>query len=161
MVENGDVVEGISLLHSGSLASRATGAESWIPYHTAILASAYEIAGQIGEAVTQLDDALQTVERTGMRWLAAELHRHKGRMLLRQGHSEVAEELYRKALRIAMEQEAKLWELRAAVSLARLRRDHDRRAESRDLLAPIYGWFTEGFDTADLKDAKALLDELT
>jgi len=161
MVENGDVMEGISLLQSGSLASRATGAEVWIPYHTAILARAYEIAGQIDEAVTQLDDALPTVERTGVCWLAAELHRHKGQMLLRQGHSEVAEELFRRALRIAVEQEAKLWELRAAVSLARLRRDQGRRAEARDLLAPIYGWFTEGFDTADLIDAKALLDELT
>jgi predicted ATPase len=160
MVENGDVMEGISLLHSGSLASRATGAVSWIPYHTAILATAYEIAGQIDEAVTQLDDALQTVERTGMCWLAAELHRHKGRMLLRQGHFEVAEELYRKALRIAREQEAKLWELRAAVSLARLRRDQGRPAEARDLLAPVYGWFTEGFGTQDLSEAKGLLDEL-
>jgi len=62
---------------------------------------------------------------------------------------------------IAEEQEAKLWELRAAVGLARLRRDQDRRAEARDLLVPVYGWFTEGFDTADLKEAKALLDELT
>jgi tetratricopeptide (TPR) repeat protein len=87
--------------------------------------------------------------------------RHKGRLLLRQGYCEAAEELYRKALRIAEEQEAKLWELRAAVSLARLRRDQGRHAEARDLLAPIYGWFTEGFDTADLKEAKALLDELT
>ena len=89
------------------------------------------------------------------------LYRHKGQLLLRQGHSEVAEELYRKALRIAVEQEAKLWELRAAVSLARLWADQGRRTEARDLLAPVYGWFTEGFDTAGLKDAKALLDELT
>ena len=82
-------------------------------------------------------------------------------MLLQQGHSEAAEELYRKALSIAEEQEAKLWELRAAASLARLRRDQGRYAEARDLLAPIYSWFTEGFDTPDLKEAKALLDELT
>jgi predicted ATPase len=80
--------------------------------------------------------------------------------LLRQGHSEAAEELYRKALSIAVEQEAKLWELRAAASLARLRRDQGRHAEARDLLAPVYGWFTEGFGTPDLKEAKALLDEL-
>jgi predicted ATPase len=80
--------------------------------------------------------------------------------LLRRGNSEAAEELYRKALSIAREQGAKLWELRAAVSLARLRRDQDRRAEARDLLAPVYSWFTEGFDTPDLKEAKALLDEL-
>ena len=81
-------------------------------------------------------------------------------MLLRQEHSEAAEELYCKALSIAREQEAKLWELRAAASLARLRRDQGRRTEARDLLAPVYGWFTEGFDTQDLKEAKALLDEL-
>ena len=81
-------------------------------------------------------------------------------MLLRRGRSEAAEQLYRKALSIAQEQEAKLWELRAAVSLARLRRDQCRRTEARDLLAPVYAWFTEGFDTQDLKEAKALLDEL-
>jgi predicted ATPase len=98
------------------------------------------------------------VQRTGESWFAAELYRHKGRLLLRQGHIEVAEEMYRKAMSIAREQEAKLWELRAAASLARLRRDQGRDAEARDLLAPVYGWFTEGFDTPDLKDAKALLD---
>ena len=81
-------------------------------------------------------------------------------MLLRQGQTEVAEQLYRSALGIAAEQEAKLWELRAAVSLARLRRDQGQRVEAHDLLAPVYGWFTEGFDTPDLKEAKALLDEL-
>ena len=90
----------------------------------------------------------------------SELNRHKGRLLLRQGDSGAAEELYRKALSIAREQEAKLWELRAAASLARLHRDQGRHAEARDLLAPVYGWFTEGFDTLDLKEAKALLDEL-
>jgi class 3 adenylate cyclase/predicted ATPase len=159
-VKNGDLAEGISLLRSGSIAYRATGAELWMPHHTALLAGACEIAGQVEEAVTCLDDALQIVERTGERWLEAELNRHKGQLLLRQGHTEAAEELYRKALSIAVEQEAKLWELRAAVSLARLRRDQGRRGEARDLLAPVYGWFTEGFDTQDLKEAKALLDEL-
>ena len=132
----------------------------WTPHHIALLAGAYEISGQIEEAVTQLDEAFQIVERTGERWLEAELYRQKGRLLLRQGHSEAAEELYRKALSIAEEQGAKLWELRAAVSLARLRRNQHRRAEARDLLAPVYDWFTEGFDTPDLREAKALLDEL-
>jgi predicted ATPase len=108
-----------------------------------------------------LDDAFQIVERTGAHWFAAELNRHKGQLLLRQGYSEAAEELYRKALSIGREQGAKLWELRAAASLARLRRDQDRRAEARDLLAPVYGWFTAGFDIQDLKGAKALLDELS
>jgi predicted ATPase len=159
-VKNGDVTKGISLLRNGSNAYRATGAETWMPYHTALLARACEIAGQVEEAATLLDDALQIVERTGERWFAAELNRHKGQALLRQGHSEAAEELYCKALRIAQEQEAKLWELRAATSLAQLRRHQGRPTEARDLLAPVYGWFTEGFDTPDLKGAKALLDEL-
>jgi class 3 adenylate cyclase/predicted ATPase len=157
-VKNGDVTEGMSLLRSGSAAHRATGAES--TQFIALLASACEIAGQVEEALTLLDDALQIVERTGQRWFEAELHRHKGQLLLRQGQSAAAEELYRKALSIAEEQEAKLWELRAATSLARLRRDQSRRAEACDLLAPVYGWFAEGFGTPDLKDAKALLAEL-
>jgi class 3 adenylate cyclase/predicted ATPase len=159
-VKNGDVAEGISLLRSGSSAYRATGAEAWMPHYIALLARACEIAGQVEEGLTLLDDALQIVERTGERWFAAELNRHKGQLLLRQGHSEAAEELYRKALSVAEEQGAKLWELRAAASLARLRRDQGRHAEARALLAPVYDWFTEGFDTPDLKEAKALLDEL-
>jgi len=159
-VKNGDVADGISLLRSGSTAYRATGAEQWMPHYTDLLASACEIGGQIEEGLAHLNEALQMAERTGERWFGAELHRHKGQLLLRQGHSETAEELYRKALSIAEEQQAKLWELRAAASLARLRRDQGRRAEARDLLAPVYGWFTEGFDTQDLKEAKALLDDL-
>jgi len=160
-VKNGDVTEGISLLRNGSAAYRATGAELWMPHHLGLLASACEIAGQVEEAVILLDEALQIVKRTGERWFEAELNRQKGQLLLRQGYFEVAEELYRKALSIAREQEAKLWELRAAMSLARLLRDQGRSAEARDLLGPVYGWFTEGFDTPDLKEAKALLEELT
>jgi predicted ATPase len=156
MVKNGDVAQGLSLLRSSPSAYRATGARPVF----LLAAAACEIAGQIEEAVTLLDDALQIAERTGERWSAAELNRHKGQLLLRQGHSEAAEELYLKALSIAEEQGAKLWELRAAASLARLRRDQGRHAEALDLLAPVYGWFTEGFDTQDLKEAKALLDEL-
>jgi class 3 adenylate cyclase/predicted ATPase len=160
MVKNGGVGEGTSLLRSGSTGYRAAGAEIWMSHYIALLASAYEIGGRIEDAVSLVDDALQIVERTGERWFAAELNRLKGQLLLRQGYSEAAEELYHKALGIAREQEAKLWELRAAASLARLRCDQGRRREARDLLAPVYGWFTEGFDTPDLKEAKALLDEL-
>jgi len=132
----------------------------YMPYHMALLARGCEIAGQNEQASALLDDAFQIVERTGERWLQAELYRHKGQLLLRQWNSEAGEELYCKALSIAREQEAKLWELRAAVSLARLRRDQGRRAEARDLFARTYGWFTEGFDTPDLKEAEALLGEL-
>jgi class 3 adenylate cyclase/predicted ATPase len=160
-VKNGGVAEGISLLRNGLNAYCATGAELWRPHHIALLASACRTAGQIDRALNLLEEALQIVERTGERWLAAELYRHKGQLLLRHGYAAAAEELYRKALSLAREQEAKLWELRAAASLARLWRDRGRRPEARDLLGPVYGWFTEGFDTPDLKEAKALLDELT
>jgi predicted ATPase len=160
-VKNGDVTEGISLLRSGSIASRSTGADVWRPYHIALLAAACEIAGQIEEALVQLDDALQVVERTGVRWMAAELNRHKGKLLLGQGDSDAAGQVYCKALSIAREQEAKLWELRAAVSLARLWRNQGMTTEARELLAPVYGWFAEGFGTPDLKEAKALLEALS
>jgi len=157
----GDLAEGISALRSGLTAFRATGAEAGIPHYNALLAEACELAGQIEEGLTLLDDALEFTERTGERWFAAELNRRKGQLMLRQGNARAAEEMYRKALSIAEEQEAKLWELRASVSLARVRRDQGRHAEALNLLAPIYGWFTEGFDTPDLKEAKTLLDELS
>ena len=158
---NGDVAESISLLRSGSSAHNATGAETRASFHIALLAQACEIAGQFDEALSLTDDALQVAERIGERWFTAEMCRHKGQLMLRQGESKAAEELYRKALTIAEEQEAKLWELRAAISLAKLARDHGRHSEARDLLAPVYGRFTEGFDTTDLKDARAILDELS
>ena len=159
-VKHRDEAEGLSLLRSGLAAFRATGGETYMPHHIDLLARAFDVTGQIAEGLSHLDEGLRIVERTGERWYEAELNRHKGQLLLRQGRTEAAEELYRKALSIAQDQEAKLWELRAAVSLARLRRDQGRRAEARDLLAPIYGWFTEGFGTPDLTEAKALLDEL-
>jgi class 3 adenylate cyclase/predicted ATPase len=160
-VRTGDVAVGIALLRDGLRVYQATGAASRMPYYIALLASACEIAGQIDEAVKQFDDALQINKRIGEGWFTAELYRQKGQLMLRQGHADVAEALYRKALTIARDQEARLWELRAAVSLARLGRDQGRRAQARELLAPVYSWFsTEGFDRADLKTAKALLDEL-
>jgi len=159
-VRNGDAAKGISLLRRGLAAYRATGAEQWMAHHVALLARACEIAGEFEEAAFLLDDALKIVERTRERWFEAELNRHKGQLLLQQRHSEAAEKLYCKAMSVAEEQEAKLWKLRAAVSLARLRLDQHRHAEARDLLAPVYDWFTEGFDTPDLREARAVLDEL-
>jgi class 3 adenylate cyclase/predicted ATPase len=156
----GDVAKGISLLHSGSNTYRTLGAEARTPYHIALLARGLAVAGQIDDALSSLETALELAERIGERWFAAEMYRHKGQFMLRQGRSETAEELYRQALTIAKQQEAKLWELRAAVSLGRLWRGQGRHTDARDLLAPVYGWFTEGLDLPDLKDAKALLDEL-
>jgi predicted ATPase len=160
LVKNGKLEDGILLMRRGTAAYRATGTDLYVPAIIGLLASACEIGGRIEEAAALLNEALQIVERTGERWFAAELYRQKGQLLLRQGQGEAAEELYRTGLSIAKAQEAKLWELRAAVSLARLRRDQGRRAEAHHLLSPIYGWFTEGFDTPDLKEAKSLLDEL-
>ncbi len=103
------------------------------------------------------------VKKTGYRWSEAELHRLKGELLLQQSpdnHTE-AETCYHQALDIARTQQAKSWELRAATSLARLWQSQGKRQDAYDLLAPVYGWFTEGFGTADLLDAKTLLDELS
>jgi predicted ATPase len=160
-VQNGDVSEGISLLRNGTTAFRGTGAELFAPYPVSLLAAACRVAGRIEESSTLLDEALRIVDRTGECWFAAELNREKGQLMLRLGDPIGAEELFRKALSIAAEQGAKFWELRAAVSLSRLRRDQGRLGEAQDLLAPVYGWFTEGFDTKDLKEAKALLGGLT
>jgi predicted ATPase/DNA-binding winged helix-turn-helix (wHTH) protein len=157
-VKNGDLADGVSLLRSGVAAYRATGAVMWLPHFIALLAAGNEVAGQIEEAVGLLDEALRVVESTGERWFAAELNRHMGQLLLRQGHIEAAEGLYSKALSIAQEQDARLWELRAAACFARLRGEQGRHPEARDLLASVHGWFTEGFDTPDLKEAKATLD---
>jgi predicted ATPase len=160
-VGNGDTAEGISLLRDGTAAFRITGSELFAPFLVILLARACAISGRVEESLALLAEALQIVDRTGERWLAAELHRQRGELLLRQSNPAGAEELYRKALTIAAEQGARFWELRAATSLARLRREQGRHAEGRDVLEPIYGWFTEGFDTADLNAAKGLLDELT
>jgi predicted ATPase len=159
-VKNGEVGEGISVLRCGLTAYSTSGAKLLIPHHIALLAKAFDIAGHVDEAVAALNGALEVAERTQERWLEAELYRRKGLLLQRQGEADATEDLLCKALRIAQEQEGKLWELRAAASLARLRRDQGRRAEARDLLKPVYGWFTEGFNTPDLKEAKALLGEL-
>ena len=160
-VNTGDVTEGISLLRSGSNAYSATGAQTRICYHNALLAKACEIAGEVEESLSLLDDALRIAERVGERWFASELYRHKGELMIRHGESEAAEELYRKAVEIAQRQEAKLLELRAAVSMARLYCDQGRRSQAHDLLAPVYAWFTEGFDTPELRGAKTLLAELS
>jgi predicted ATPase len=109
-----------------------------------------------------LETAFATSERTGQRWFDAEAHRTAGEIVLSSPERNLgkAQAHFERALEISGTQQARLWELRAATSLARLWRDQGRRAEAHDLLAPVYGWFTEGFDARDLKEAKALLEEL-
>jgi class 3 adenylate cyclase/tetratricopeptide (TPR) repeat protein len=127
-----------------------------------MLAAVYVRVGRFEDAVVIVDEELARIERSGARSEAAELYRLKGEAILGRDSSATAEaeKCFRKAIEIARRQSAKWWELRATVSLARLLRDRDRRDEARAMLAEIYDWFTEGFDTADLKDAKSLLDEL-
>jgi predicted ATPase len=117
--------------------------------------------GRPDEGVRCLAEAAQLIETTDERFAEAELHRLQSELLNVAGDRASAERSYHQALAIAKRQSAKLWELRAATSLARRWHDRGKRAEARDLLAPIYGWFTEGFDTPVLKEAKALLDELS
>ena len=132
------------------------------PYFLALLAEAYGKVGQTEEGLTVLVEALAIVDSTGERYWEAELHRRKGELvLIQQGLKvEVAEECFRQALDIARRQQAKSLELRSAMSLSRLWQQQGKQEEAHQLLAEIYGWFTEGFDTVDLKEAKVLLEEL-
>jgi class 3 adenylate cyclase/predicted ATPase len=159
--KTGVPAEGLSLLRSGSSAYRTMGSETLTSYHIALLARACDVAGQVDEALSMLDHALQIAERIGERWFEAELYRHKGELMLQKQQRHSAEEFYHKALTIAEKQDAKLWGLRAAVSLAYLLRSQGRRADAIACLQPVYDRFTEGFGTADLIAAKQLLDELS
>jgi predicted ATPase len=160
--EAGETERGIAEVARGLTAFRATAAQLWTPYFLGLLAEAHEKAGEQAEGLRLLSEALERVGQTGERWFEAELHRRSGEMVLglRERDPLAAEACFRRAMAVAQEQSARLWELRAAMSLARLWCSQGKRAEAYDLLAPIYGWFTEGFETADLKDAKALLHEL-
>ena len=132
------------------------------PAFCTLLAEAYVQVGQLEDAWRMLSEALDAVEESGQRYHEAETYRLEGHLHLRGANPDIeqAEACFQRAIDIARHQQAKSWELRAAMSLARLWATQGRRDEARDLLAPVYGWFTEGFDTTDLKDAKALLDEL-
>src|SRR5262249_36919748 len=110
-----------------------------------------------------IDDAIEKVDRSKEKWCEAEVHRIAGEIALKSPapDAEKAEKYFDRALAVARQQRAKSWELRAAMSMARLWRNQSKPAQARELLAPVYGWFTEGFDTLDLKEAKALLEKLT
>jgi predicted ATPase len=156
----GQPAEGIPLILQGLDNVRATGAGLIIPFFLMTLAEVYGMAGQADEGLKRLAEAADIVESTQERWAEAEMHRLRGTLLLSMHERVAAEDSFRLAVTVAQQQSAKFWELRAATSLARLWRDQGKRAEASDLLAPIYGWFTEGFDTPVLQDAKALLDQL-
>ena len=144
-------------------ALQATGQRQALPYCLAQLAEAYGRGGDDAAGLQRLAEALAVVDDTEARWWEAELYRLKGELLLQHaiGSSDEAEACFHEALDIARRQQAKALELRTAMSLARLWQRQGKRAAAHALLAPIYGWFTEGFDTADLQEAKALLEELS
>jgi len=160
--QRGEATTGIARIRDGLAASEATGSRLLTPFYLALLAEALALAGKIEEGLAALGDALAKAVASGERGWDAEIHRLRGELTGRLAHPDPAkaEDSLRTALAIAREQGTRGYELRAAASLARLRRDQGRRAEGRDLLAPVYDWFTEGFGTPDLKEAKTLLDDL-
>jgi class 3 adenylate cyclase/predicted ATPase len=152
----------VERIRKGLAATQATGARNYLPIFLGLLAEALALAGEAGEGLSVLGEALAAAEVSGAKGQVAELHRLRGDLLrcLPSPDRREVEACFRTALAVAREQGTRGFELRAAVSLARLWRDQGKRSEALDLLAPIYGWFTEGFDTPDLKKAKVLLDVL-
>jgi predicted ATPase len=190
LVEQGQGEAGMAQMRQGLAAYRATGANVKVPYFLALLAEAYRTMGQAEEGLGVLAEALAVVEITGERLCEAELYRLKGQLTLQSktGLTQVgsksqasqttsavpspryptpstqaeaeAEACFHRAIEIARKQQAKSWELRAVVSLSRLWQRQGKKDEARHMLAEVYGWFTEGFETKDLQEAKALLEEL-
>jgi predicted ATPase len=162
ITEQGRSEEGIAQIHEGLAASRAIGTELYRPHFLCFLAEACRETGRLDEGLSALTEALAAADEHENRHYEAEMHRLQGELLLKQNDSNAAEaqSCFERAIEIARKQSAKSLQLRATMSLARLLDRRVRRDEARAMLAEIYGWFTEGFDTADLKDAKALLDEL-
>ena len=158
----GKAADAVRVITSGITAFRSTGATVSVPSHLSYLARAHAELGQFDDAWRCIGEALTAVETTKETWCEAEVNRIAGEIALKspQPDTAKAEAHFERALAVARAQQAKSWELRAAMSMARLWRDQGKREEARELLAPVYGWFTEGFDTFDLKEAKALLDEL-
>ena len=150
------------MLTSGLTALRSMGALLHLPWYILSLARAYRELGLFDSAWRCISEAITTVDTTKERWLEAEVYRTGGEIGLKSPEHDnaKAETYFERALTIARQQQAKSWELRASMSLARLWRDQGKVQQARELLAPVYGWFTEGFDTRDLKEAKALLNEL-
>jgi len=163
MMEQGQTAEAIRQMRQGLADWQATGALSHRPYQLGLLAEALAREGQVQEGLNALAEALAVSTATGERFYEAELYRTRGELLLKQAAGVTpgeAEACFRQALDVAHKQDSKSLQLRAVMSLSRLYQQQGRQAEARPLLAEIYAWFTEGFDTPDLQDAKALLEEL-
>ena len=162
LILTGKAADAVHMITSGIAAHRSTGATLYVPLHLSYLARAYAALGQLDDAWRCIGEAMTAVESTKERWCEADIHRIAGEIALKSPKLDAAkaEAHFERALAVARRQQAKSWELRAAMSMARLWRDQGKRDAARELLAPVYGWFTEGFDTLDLKEAKKLLDEL-
>jgi class 3 adenylate cyclase/predicted ATPase len=159
-VRSGRADEGLALLREALTDLRAGGDEDWLPHSLSVFAEAHHQAGQTRTGLELLEEASDRVASNGERWFEAEVHRLRGELLLSLGETVEAEHCFVRAATVAREQDAKMWQLRAAMSLARLWAEQDRRFEAGDLLAPVCAWFTDGFEIADLEDARALLYDL-
>ena len=162
LASTGKAPRAVQTITLGIAAWRSTGSTLWIPFYLSHLARAHAELGQLDDARRCIGDAMSAMETTKEKWCEAEIHRLAGEIALKspERHAAEAEAYFERALAVARQQQAKSWELRASMSLARLWRSQGKVQQARELLAPVYGWFTEGFDTRDLKEAKALLEEL-
>jgi predicted ATPase len=160
LAEQGAFETGIAEIHEGMAAFQAIGAEYMRPFYLTLLAELYAQAGDVEQGLAVLVEGFATADAHGERWCMSELHRTHGELLLLNRDEAAAEDAFQRALAVARSQEAKSLELRAATSLARLWQTQGKPAAAHQLLAEIYGWFSEGFDTPDLRDARALLDQL-
>ena len=149
-------------MRQGIALAREHGIGLAMPLYSLLLAEAEAEAGQIDAGLIRLDELLPEIERTGQRWIEAQLNRVRGELLIchKPAETAAAEGAFMRSLAVARRHQTKTFELQAGTSLARLWRDQGKVQQARKLLAPVYGWFTEGFDTRDLKEAKALLEEL-
>jgi predicted ATPase len=154
--------EAVQITTAGITAYRLSGSNAWMPWFLSNLGWAYAELDQFDDAWGCIGEAMTAVETTKEKWCEAEIHRLAGEIALKSPERDTAkaEAYFERALPVARQQQAKSWELRAAMSLARLWRSQGKPQQARELLAPVYGWFTEGFDTRDLKEAKALLEGL-
>jgi predicted ATPase len=162
LAQTGKAADAVQIITEAIGAWRRMGSTLFLPWWTSHLAWAFAELGKVDDAWRCIDDAMATIETTKERWFEAEARHIAGEIALMSPPPDAAkaEKYFEGALAVARAQQAKSWELRAAMSMARLWRDQGKSQQARELLAPVYGWFTEGFDTRDLKEAKALLEQL-